>query len=103
MSGCGCAPLDPAVRAFIMHRFREAVNESCTCGGNGPGPDACPACMVWHRCGGATVYAEWPDGPRRGSTIACPELDGRTWTEMPGQSPPAESNARRDVRGETGT
>jgi hypothetical protein len=28
--------------------LRNAVNMACTCGGNPPGPDACPACVVWH-------------------------------------------------------
>lgn len=31
-------------------RLRNAVNEECTCGGNGPDdPNCCLACKVWHR------------------------------------------------------
>lgn len=30
--------------------LRRTVNSACTCGGCGPDdPDACPACLVWHR------------------------------------------------------
>lgn len=33
----------------LLNVLREAVNDSCTCGGRGPDdPDCCPACSVWH-------------------------------------------------------
>lgn len=37
----------------ILDKLREAVNEECSCGGCGPDdPQACQACMVWHRVTG---------------------------------------------------
>jgi hypothetical protein len=30
-----------------QNALREAVNENCSCGGNGPG-EGCAACEVWH-------------------------------------------------------
>jgi hypothetical protein len=39
----------PAPNAYALKLFN-AVNSSCTCGGKpADDPDACPACMVWHR------------------------------------------------------
>jgi len=46
-----------AVHIYTFHSLqaavRDAVNESCTCGGRGPADNPCPACDVWHR------LAEW--------------------------------------------
>ena len=39
---------------ITLDDLRNAVNEACTCGGNGPDdPNACPACAVWHALKGA--------------------------------------------------
>jgi hypothetical protein len=50
-------------KELITRRDLElAVNASCTCGGKGPDdPQACPACMVWHRL---TDGAKEPEGLR---------------------------------------
>ena len=40
----------PMIDNIIEAALRSAVNAECTCGGHGPkDPQACPACMVWHR------------------------------------------------------
>jgi len=36
-------------RENMKRNLSEAVNLSCSCGGNPAGTEACPACMVWHR------------------------------------------------------
>ena len=36
------------MKLIDLAHVNEAVNESCTCGGGGPGA-CCPACEVWHR------------------------------------------------------
>lgn len=33
----------------IARDFQRAVNAECSCGGNPAGPNACPACMMYHR------------------------------------------------------
>jgi len=44
--------------AMVLARnLSEAVNLSCSCGGNPAGTEACPACMVWHRMN------EFPSSP----------------------------------------
>ena len=44
----GVDPLDLVRIPPSKDSIREAVNESCTCGGLGPSDGACAACMVWH-------------------------------------------------------
>jgi hypothetical protein len=50
----------------------DSVNEACTCGGNPPGPDACPACEVWH----AIQDMEFPDEPKADTELAYAQKHG---------------------------
>jgi hypothetical protein len=43
-------PLTDFSATFAASALRDAVNNSCTCGGMGPNdPGVCGACLVWHR------------------------------------------------------
>ena len=55
---------------YTMRRVEEAVNETCTCGGNGPG-EGCLACEVWHATGIVNHPARWP------GTKYLAEVDGK--------------------------
>ena len=52
---CTCEPAETRatdgtpVSAFTLAQLNAAVTAECTCGGNPPGPLACPACAVYHR------------------------------------------------------
>lgn len=55
------------------------------------GPRARPFDLGWARllrdhcvATGVAFFLKQIPGARRGSTVSCPELDGRTWTQMPG-------------------
>lgn len=45
------AASQPNDRPWTYREVAEAINESCTCSGGGPG-ECCAACNVWHELHG---------------------------------------------------